>query len=130
METHNFRLRKTNANSAETGKELLADQLRLVFSHPSIMCNTSLFLQNFLLTQDWYLKRKSVKSIILLVKRILNKSVTPKEVILARKQVSAHRKDIKKVEELFDEMGSNHLANILDKVNQTKKTSPTEAVTV
>jgi N-methylhydantoinase B/oxoprolinase/acetone carboxylase alpha subunit len=64
------------------------------------------------------------------VKRILNKSVTPKEVILARKQVSAHRKDIKKVEELFDEMGSNHLANILDKVNQTKKTSPTEAVTV
>ena len=66
----------------------------------------------------------------MLVKRILNKSVTPKEVILARKQVSAHRKDIKKVEELFDEMGSNHLANILDKVNQTKKTSPTEAVTV
>ena len=82
------------------------------------------------MTQDWYLKRKSVKSIILLVKRILNKRVTPKEVILARKQVSAHRKDIKKVEELFDEMGNNHLANILEKVNLTKKTSPTEAVTV
>ena len=82
------------------------------------------------MTQDWYLKRKSVKSIILLVKRILNKKVTPEEVRKARRHVDAHRKDLKKVEEILDEMGNNHLANILDKVNQTKKTSPTEAVTV
>jgi hypothetical protein len=51
-------------------------------------------------------------------------------VILARKQVCAHRKDLKRVEELFDEMGNNHLANIMEKVNITKKTSATETVTV
>ena len=66
----------------------------------------------------------------MLVKRFTNKSVTPKEVILARKQVSAHRKDLKKVEEILDDMGRNHLTSLLEKMNKSKKTSATETVAV